>query len=438
MAGFFCFGFGWKNKIIGYLCRQKGETMKHERINIGIVNTRLKSCVLQIHRNSMKVLLLLASLFFVHNIFAQELPTPFPKEEIQKLEKKVMKMYKKASPESTDDVRFFHVFDVACDNREIKETFADTSFIKKLEYGYVKVNCRKYLSSVSMVCDSDNKIVGEWHWNAYSNHAVFFDQPFMDTLNMRQIVQVYRVLDGLKDPMLIGVTVDCKTCLIDSQKYGYKVYPIAGCSDLQWDYIMKGHPKLELEILKEKETLRANDEDFISILNELDRRVLQQVKYVGFEMPSHTKTFNVIYGAYDGFTTKGAFGQGRFFDKFNPDYSPNSNRLMKVHADVILCDADGYAFAMFDGCDFYVYKFSYLTQEMIRLGMRNVYCLVNVCGYEAIYWGVGNDGESYVIMPAKEFTYLVQDCPDDVWDSLFQVHNDLRINTNSTNKVDEK
>lgn len=386
----------------------------------------------------MNMLLLLASLFFVHNIFAQELPNPFPKEEIQKLEKKVMKMYKKASPESTDDVHIFHVFDVACDNREIKETFADTSFVKNLYPRYDKVRCKKYPASISMVCDSGNQIVGVWFWDRYFDHAVIFDQSFVDTLDSRHIVHVYRVLDGLKDPLLIGVTYDCKTCLIDSRQYGYKVYPIAECSDLQWDYIMKGHPKLELEILKEKEALRANDEEFISVLNELDRRALQKVKYVGFEMPSHTKTFNVIYGAYDGFTTKGAFGKGRFLDKFNPDYSPNSNRLMKIHADVILCDADGYAFAKFNGYDYNVYKYSYLTQEMIRLGMRNVYCLVNVCGYESIYWGVGNDGESYVIMPVKECTHLVQDCPNDVWDSLFQVHNDLRINTNSTNKVDEK
>ena len=197
--------------------------------------------------NRKNILIITAALLFVHCIYAQESPKPSLTKDIEKLEKMVLKQYKRDSHQSVDNVHLFNVFDVACDNRDKRETFADTSFIKNLEYGYVKVKCRKYLSSVSMVCDADNKIVGEWHWNAYSNHAVFFDQSFMDTLKLRQIVQVYRICEGLKDPFLIGV-MDCgKTCLIDSQKNGYKVYPIAECSDLQWDYIMKGQPKLEIE-----------------------------------------------------------------------------------------------------------------------------------------------------------------------------------------------
>ncbi len=193
------------------------------------------------------VLLMAVTLFFVQSIFAQELPTPFPKEDVQKLEKKVLKMFKKASHESTDGVRLFHVFDVACDNRDKRETFADTSFIKKLKYAYVRVKCSKYLLDVSIVCDLGNKIRGVWFWDAYFDHKVLYEQSFIDTLVSRHIVHVYRVLDGLKDPLLIGVTDDCKTCLIDSQFYGYKVYPISECSDLQWNYIMKGHPKLEIE-----------------------------------------------------------------------------------------------------------------------------------------------------------------------------------------------
>ena len=179
--------------------------------------------------------------------FAQELPTPFPKEDVQKLEKKVLKMFKKTSHESTDGVRVFHVFDVACDIRDKRETFEDTSFVKKLKYGYVKVKCSKYLLAASIVCDSVNKIRGIWFWDTYFDHKVFYEQSFIDTLDSRHIVHVYRVLDGLKDPLLIGVTDDCKTCLIDSQKHGYKVYPISECSDLQWNYILKGHPKLEIE-----------------------------------------------------------------------------------------------------------------------------------------------------------------------------------------------
>lgn len=178
--------------------------------------------------------------------------------------------------------------------------------------------------------------------------------------------------------------------------------------------------------------------EFVLKLDTLDRVVLQQLKFAGFERSTHTKAFNIVYGVYDGLTTKGAFGKGRFLDKFHPDYSPNSNRLMKVHADVILSDADGYAFAMFDGYNYYIYKSSYLIREMIRLSMRHVYCLCNVCGYESIYWGIGNDGESYVILPTIECTFMVQDCPDDVWKGLFQVQNDLRINTNSANTIDEK
>lgn len=192
-------------------------------------------------------MILSVALLFVQSIFAQELPSPFPKEDIQRLEKKVLKMHKKASHKYTDNVRFFHVFDVGCDNREIKETYADTSFIKKLHYGYVKVKCKKYLASISIVCDSTNRIVGVWHWNAYSNDAVIFSQAFADTLETKHIVQVYRVLDGLKDPLLIGVTDDCKTCLIDSRQYGYKVYPIAELTDLQWNHILSGHPRFEID-----------------------------------------------------------------------------------------------------------------------------------------------------------------------------------------------
>ena len=194
------------------------------------------------------------ALLLTQCISAQELPSPFPKEEVQKLEKKVLKMYKKASQKHTDNVRFFHVFDVGCDDCEIKETYADTSFIKKLHYGYVRVKCKKYLASISIVCDSTNQIVGVWYWDAYSNHAVIFSQAFADTLDARHIVQVYRVLDGvhrvhksLKTPLLIGVTDDYKTCLIDSERFGYKVYPIAECSDMQWQYLIKEHPKIEVD-----------------------------------------------------------------------------------------------------------------------------------------------------------------------------------------------
>lgn len=187
------------------------------------------------------------SLIFAQNISAQEPSSPSLTKDVEKLEKMVLKQYKRDSHQSVDNVHLFNVYDVACDNRDIRETFADTSFISKLVYGYVRVKCSRYLATVSVVCDSDNKIVGEWHWNAYSNHAVFFDQSFMDTINLRQIVQVYRIREGLKDPFLIGV-MDCgKTCLIDSKKHGYKVYPISECSDLQWKHILKGHPKLEID-----------------------------------------------------------------------------------------------------------------------------------------------------------------------------------------------
>ena len=192
-------------------------------------------------------MLIAAALLFIQCIYAQELPLPFLTKDVEKLEKMVLKQYKRDSHQSVDNVHLFNVYDVACDNRDIRETFADTSFISKLVYGYVRVKCRRYLAAVSVVCDSDYKIVGEWHWNEYSNHAVFFDQSFMDTLNMRQLVQVYRVREGLKDPFLIGVTKDCKTCLIDSQQYGYKVYPIIDLSDMQWKQILAGHPKLEID-----------------------------------------------------------------------------------------------------------------------------------------------------------------------------------------------
>ena len=188
-----------------------------------------------------------AILLFVQCIYAQESPRQFLSKDVKKLEAMVLKQFKKESRQSVDNVHLFNVYDVACDNRELRETFADTSFISKLVYGYVRVKCRRYLAAVSVVCDSGNKIVGEWHWNAYSNHAAFFDQSFMDTIKSRQIVQVYRIREGLKDPFLIGV-MDCgKTCLIDSKKYGYKIYPISECSNLQWNYIMKGHPKLEID-----------------------------------------------------------------------------------------------------------------------------------------------------------------------------------------------
>ena len=100
-------------------------------------------------------------------------------KDVERLEKMVLKQYKSNSSQNADDVHLFHVYDVYCDNRDKRETFADTSFIKKLEFGFVRVNCRRYLLAVSMVCNSDNKIVGEWHWNAYSNRAAFFNQSFM-------------------------------------------------------------------------------------------------------------------------------------------------------------------------------------------------------------------------------------------------------------------
>ena len=194
-----------------------------------------------------KYLIIILALFCHYTVFAQEIPTPFQKKDVQKLEKMVLNMYKKATHQRVDGVHVVNVFDVTCNNCDKRETYADTSFVKKLEYGYVKIGCRKYLPSVSLVCDIDNNVVGEWHWNSYSDHAVLYDQSFIDTLYSRHIVHVYRMCKGIETPFLIGVSGDCETYLIDSREYGYKVYPIAECLDLQWNYIIEGHPKLEID-----------------------------------------------------------------------------------------------------------------------------------------------------------------------------------------------
>ena len=167
-----------------------------------------------------------------------------------------------------------------------------------------------------------------------------------------------------------------------------------------------------------------NSKDVPALLDSLNREVFQMLRSTEYPRPMHIKAFNVLYGVYDGRTSKASISKGRFVKYVKPSDQSLSWQLMHVRADVLLCDADGHGFLMFDGYNFYGYRGAYLTEQMMRLGMRYVYCFANVCGFDPIYWGVGTDGESYVILPMEEQTFLVQDYPDELWDDLFQVKND--------------
>ena len=171
--------------------------------------------------------------------------------------------------------------------------------------------------------------------------------------------------------------------------------------------------------------------DIPALLDSMDREVIHALRVTGYPMPKHIKAFNVLYGMYDGRTSKTAISKGRFARYFELVYYSNPERLFKLRAEVHLCDPEIQGIVTHDGFCFRRYHPSlhkYLIEQMMRLGLRHVCCFMNVCGLNPIYWGIGNDGESYVILPHKEQTYLVDDYPDELWDKLFMVKNDPQFN----------
>lgn len=159
----------------------------------------------------------------------------------------------------------------------------------------------------------------------------------------------------------------------------------------------------------------------------LNNEVFRILRLSDFERPRHVKAFDVFYMVYEGFTTKSAFYHGNFTKFMYRDYSNLSKNQVKIHADVYLCDVKGDAFAVFNGYQLYYSRERYLTREMIRLGMKQVYKLINVCGIMSPYFGIGTDGEAYIILSLEEKTFRVQDCPDELWNDKFLEKLELSI-----------
>lgn len=168
-----------------------------------------------------------------------------------------------------------------------------------------------------------------------------------------------------------------------------------------------------------------------SQMDSLNNMVFKSLRTSGFERPKHVKAFDVFYATYDGFTTKSAFAHGNFVKRLHIGSSPESKKLMKIDANVYLCDENGNAFAVHDGyCNLFHSNEKFLTREMERLGIRAVYRLAFVCDYWYVF-GVGRDGETYIISDSQNMTFRVQDCPDEIWENAFYNKLDSSVPTDN-------
>ena len=151
----------------------------------------------------------------------------------------------------------------------------------------------------------------------------------------------------------------------------------------------------------------------------LNKEVLKRFRCSGIEKPRHIKVYDVFLATYDGFTCKSDFCRGHFKDNMCIERCPSSTRLMNLEATVLICDESGNEIVKFDGYQFYYANGQYLSSEMMRLGIKDVYVLLNVCGYNSTFFGTDKSDETYVIIEDKCQTFRVQDCPDEVWEKVF-------------------
>lgn len=160
---------------------------------------------------------------------------------------------------------------------------------------------------------------------------------------------------------------------------------------------------------------RVND----ATRDSLNREVLNQFRCSGIARPKHIKVLNVFIATYEGFTSKSSFLGCSFCDFMYIDRAPRSRRLMNINAITMICDEFGKEIAEFDGYQFNYASRQYLTMEMIRLGINDVYMFLNECGTFSTFFGVDKNNETYIIFENKCQTFKVRDCPDDIWDKVF-------------------
>lgn len=192
-----------------------------------------------------RVLIIISLILYgLLSVYSQDTHMPIEQSDIEKLNKRISKLFNKSDCEKSGGTRLINIFFVVYNGDNKKNAFINESFEQNVKPSYFNYKSKKYLKTESFICKEDGELLalsdGRYIYclSDYKESAYVGDKKLVRKIVELDLETVYYIsLTPLKT--YFGTDKNGKTYLIQVKGEELYTYPIEDFPDKDWSELFR-------------------------------------------------------------------------------------------------------------------------------------------------------------------------------------------------------